>query len=307
MHSTPKCQLKQEAGLEKIHNRTIKKQQKQTLQTKKKSEQSIILAYQNNRKLRQQTYEITHNKYLDQSCGSIQNILIPLGRLQIDEFTINNKILERKITPEFVECKLSSTNSCEEENELKKNNSFYQYELLQLYNSLPVLAQQQNERKRYEDSLNLPYECITLQFHNNKLIKIQKKWNYDFLRMMGINQEIIDDYIFNHNLLPKCWDLNKIYQIIGESRFATNIKNYQGKEFISNVDIKIFTEQNKSTSIKEQVIYFSFKCERQFLSVEQIETNFQHYFKLDQIASDCQMSIHRSRITKRCSIRQKAN
>ncbi|CAD8138450.1 unnamed protein product [Paramecium pentaurelia] len=306
-HSTPKCKSKQEANLDKIHHKTITKQKKLTLQIKKKSEQSIILAYQNNRKLKQQTYEITHTKYLDRSSGSIQNNLIPLGRLHIDEFTINNKILERKITPEFIECKLSPTNIQEEENGLQKNNSFYQYELLQLYNSLPVHAQQQNERKRYEELLNLPYECITLSFHNNKLIKIQKKWNYDFLRMMGINQEIIDDYIFNHNLLPKCWDLNKIFQINGETRFATNIKNYQGEEFICHFEIKIFTEQNKSTSIKEQVIYFSFQCERRFLSVEKLQTNFQHYFKLDQITSDWQMSIHRSKIVKRCSIRTKAN
>lgn len=61
--------------------------------------------------------------------------------------------------------------------------------------------------------------------------------------MMGINQEIIDDYIFNHNLLPKCWDLNKIFKINnGKNNFGTNIKNYSGEEFMSYVNIKIFTE-----------------------------------------------------------------
>lgn len=37
--------------------------------------------------------------------------------------------------------------------------------------------------------------------------------NYDFIRLMGINLEIIDDYISNHSQLPECWNLNSMIMI----------------------------------------------------------------------------------------------
>ncbi|CAD8046893.1 unnamed protein product [Paramecium sonneborni] len=305
-HSTPKCQSKKGSSLDKIHHKAITKQKKYTTQTMKKQEQSLILASQNKRKLRQQTYIISQIKSIDQSISSIRVKPIPLGRLFIDEFTMNNKILERKITSEFVECKLSPTNFYDEENGLQKKLSYY-HELSQLYNSFPVQAQGLEERKSFEDSLNCPYERITLSSLNNKLIKISKKWNYDFLRMMGINQIIIDDYIFNHNLLPKCWDFMKIFSKNGEAHFTTNIINYQGEKFITNMKIKTFIEQNKSTSIREQVTYVQFQCGRQFLNVEKVQANFLDYFNLKELTPDLYLSIHQTRIAKRCSFRKKTN
>ncbi|CAD8054159.1 unnamed protein product [Paramecium sonneborni] len=306
-YSSPKCKSKKDITLDKINRKAITKQKRKTLQTKKKSEQSLKQAYQNQQILKQQTYSISQIKNIGQQISSIQCNQRPLGRLFIDEFTMNYMIQERKITPEFVECKLQPTNFFDDENELPKIIGFYSHELLQFQNSFPVQTQQLNERKKFENSLCSPYERISISSQNSKLIKISKKWNYDFLRMMGINQQIIDDYISNNNLLPKCWDQCKIFSINGESYFTTNIINYQGEKFVSNVQIKRFIEYNQNASIREQVIYAIFQCERQFLSVQKIQANFQHYFNLQQIPPDCYFSIHKSKIVKRCSFRKKAN
>ena len=68
--------------------------------------------------MRHLTYNISQIKSKDQVIGSIENNLIRLGRLHIDELTIHNKILERKITSDFVESKISPTNYNDEDNGL---------------------------------------------------------------------------------------------------------------------------------------------------------------------------------------------
>lgn len=48
---------------------------------------------------------------------------------------------------------------------------------------------------------------------DGNLVGIKKKMNFDLLRMMGINEEILEDYISKEDSFPICWDITKFVKL----------------------------------------------------------------------------------------------
>ncbi|CAD8046283.1 unnamed protein product [Paramecium sonneborni] len=245
----------------------------------------------------EQIYQIVH---LDRNVESNQNIgykYRSLGALFIDNFLMKGKILERQYENHSVEYKLSfftqNTGIYSRDN-LEYDKMMHFYKLLR-YEMIT-----ENNRNTYEGKINRPYECFNFLFIDGKLDGIKKKMNYDLLRIMGINEEMIDDYIQKENQLPIFWDISKFVNINDGIYYNSNLINFQGEIFTSQIQIKRFIQSNSSQKISNQFLYFIYNCDRSQLNVNKIEKNFLSYFQLQSLSIKQQMQIQKSRIMKPC-------
>lgn len=136
---------------------------------------------------------------------------------------MQGKILEGTYDKEFVEYKLSFYGLS---TEFKGTLNLEDDEMMQFYNRLPYEMITENNRNQFEGIIDKPFECLNLLFIDGKLVEIKKKMNFDLLRMMGINEEILEDYISKEDYFPKCWDISKLVKLSEGNFYNSNLINF---------------------------------------------------------------------------------
>ncbi|CAD8044007.1 unnamed protein product [Paramecium primaurelia] len=245
-------------------------------------------------------YQITYLQRMVQSQKRNGYSCRSLGALLIDKFLMKGKILERKYDNESVEYKLSFF---DQNTGFQGRHNLQDDEMMNFYNRLPYEVINQNNRNIFEENINKPYECLNFLFIDGQLVGIKKKMNFDFLRMMGINEEILEDYIQKEDLLPICRDISKFVKQSEGIFYNSSLINFQGGIFSSQIEIKKFIQSDSSQEISNQYIYFIYNCDRCLLNVNKLERNFLSYFRLQELPLPQQISIHKSRIMKPCLVK----
>ncbi|CAD8135524.1 unnamed protein product [Paramecium octaurelia] len=220
-----------------------------------------------------------------------------LGALFIDKFLMKGKILEGKYDQEFVEYSLSFFS---QNTGFQGSHNLQDDEMMNFYNRLPCEAITENARIQFEENIDKPYERLNLLFVDGKLVGIKKKMNFDFLRMMGINEEILEDYVSKEDQFPTCWNISQIIKVREGFFFNSNLINFQGGTFGSGIVIKNFRQSDSSQKISNQYIYNIYYCDRSQLNVNNLERNFLTYFQLQALTLPQRVSIHQSRIKRPC-------
>ncbi|CAD8126995.1 unnamed protein product [Paramecium sonneborni] len=247
----------------------------------------------------QQLYQIAQIERMTKSNSNIGYKCRQLGALFIDQFLMKGQILERQYNKESAEYKLSFIT---QNTGIQSRDNLENDEMLHFYKLLPCEMITEKNRNTFQDKITRPYECFNFLFIDEKLVGIKKKMNFDLLRMIGINEEILDDYVQKENQLPVFWNISNFIQI-KEGIYYTNLINFQGEIFVSQIEIKKFIQTNSCQKISHQFLYFIYNCDRSQLNVNQIEKNFINYFQLQALPLIQQISIHKSRIMKPCLIK----
>ncbi|CAD8142617.1 unnamed protein product [Paramecium octaurelia] len=223
-----------------------------------------------------------------------------LGALLIDKLLKMSSIIERKHDNESFECRLSFFNY----NTEVQNEYFLEYDqMMHFYERLPFEMITENNRNSFQNTIEKPYECWNFQFIQGRLVGILKKMNYDFLRLMGINEEILDDYIQKESQIPICCDIQQFIQLRDGIYYNSSLINFQGEIFESQIEIKKFLQTNSCQQISNYYIYFIYNCDRSQLNVNKIEKNYFTYFQQSTLSIASQISIHKSRIKKPCLVK----
>ncbi|CAK60632.1 unnamed protein product (macronuclear) [Paramecium tetraurelia] len=245
-------------------------------------------------------YKITYLKRVAESDQKSRYKCQTLGALLIDKLLKKSQILERKYNNEFFECRLSFLN---QKTETQKECYLEYDQIMNFYDQLPLEIITEKNRNQFQNTIKNPYECWNFQFTQGRLVGIIKKMNYDFLRLMGINEEILDVYIQNENQIPMCCDIQQFIRLRDGIYYNSSLINFQGEIFESQIEIKKFLQTNSCVQISNYFIYFIYNCDRSKLNVNKIENNYLTYFQQSTLPLLSQISIHKSRITKPCNIK----
>ncbi|CAK78655.1 unnamed protein product (macronuclear) [Paramecium tetraurelia] len=280
-----------------ILHKPITKQKTQFVKPSRCNHHSLYLARPNQAEQGNQRYQVTCSYRVEQSQKRNGYTSRPLGALFIDKFLMKGKILEGKYDKEFVEYTLSFFS---QNTGFQGRHNLEDDEMMNFYSRLPCEAITENARIQLEKNIDKPYERLNLLFVDGKLIGIKKKMNYEFLRMMGINEEILEDYISKEDLLPACWDISQIIKVREGISFISNLINFQGGIFGSRIIIKNFIQSDSSQKISNQYIYYIYSCDRRQLNVDNLERNFLTYFQLQALTLPQRVAIHQSRIKRPC-------
>ncbi|CAD8131922.1 unnamed protein product [Paramecium pentaurelia] len=251
-------------------------------------------------KQQDQLYKITNLERVAQSHQKNSYKCQTLGALLIDKLLKKGLILERKYDNESSECRLSLYN---QNTEIQSEQYLEHDQLMHFYDRLPCEMITENYRNQFQDTIKQPYECLNFQYIEGRLVGIQKKMNYDFLRLMGINEEILDDYIQKENQIPICCDIQKSIQLRDGIYYHSSLVNFQGEIFDSQIEIKKFLLSNSSLQISNYFIYFIYTCDRNQLNVNKIEKNYLRYFQYQTLSFSSYISIHKTRNMKPCLVK----
>ncbi|CAD8047481.1 unnamed protein product [Paramecium sonneborni] len=140
--------------------------------------------------------------------------------------------------------------------------------------------------------LEMPQEIIEFIVDNNQIvIGCNRSVNKNWLKMLGINSDMIIDFIQQSQVFPIGWISNAIksYNFYQDFMQTQSIQvcliNYNGQKFNAQVQIKYQQESILKKKIFERYI-ISYLIDRKQLSLQQVEQNFANYFGINQISKE---------------------
>ncbi|CAD8134989.1 unnamed protein product [Paramecium octaurelia] len=196
---------------------------------------------------------------------------------------------------------------------------FQQYKIFELKINFPFylfLEQVSNFQVCFENQKNifspkqleLPQEIIEFIVDHNQIVigcnRIVNKW---WLKMLGINSDMIIHYIQQSQSFPIGWiaDGLKSYSLYQDAMqtksMSISLTNYNGQKFNAQIQIKYEQEVKSKNKIFERYI-ISYFVNRQQLSLHQIEQNFANYFGITQISKEL-ASTFIEHTNKQCGIK----
>ncbi|CAD8156814.1 unnamed protein product [Paramecium pentaurelia] len=148
----------------------------------------------------------------------------------------------------------------------------------------------EEEIKEYENSIKNSFAVYIQKKQKGKITTLIKSINAQYLQLMGINDQILQDYINQTGLLPWCFS-NDHQQFISQIRgmfqgahqqIKSSIQaiNYNGQLFQVNITPKIFHTYNQEDDSYLQFMYFQQEYNSQIMTQNQIGQNMIEYFNL---------------------------
>ncbi|CAD8045719.1 unnamed protein product [Paramecium sonneborni] len=190
--------------------------------------------------------------------------------------------------------------------ELKINFPFYLF--LEQVSNFQVGFE--NLKKQFSPKqLEIPEEIIEfIVDHNQIVIGCNRQVNKNWLKMLGINSDMIIDYIQQFQAFPIGWIVDALksynfYQDFMQTQsIAICLINYNGQKFNAQVQIKYEQETISKKKIVERYI-ITYLINRKQLSLQQVEQNFANYFGIKQISQELADTFI-EHINKQCGIKK---
>ncbi|CAD8071692.1 unnamed protein product [Paramecium sonneborni] len=170
----------------------------------------------------------------------------------------------------------------------------------------------EQEIQEYENSIKNSFAVYIQKKQKGRITTLIKSINCQYLQLMGINEEILQDYLNQTGLLPWCFSNdNQQFMSLIRGMFqgacqqvnsSMQAINFNGQKFEVKITPKIFHTYNQEDDSYIQFMFFQQEYNYQIMSQNQIAQNMSEYFNLkpkiikqDMIEDD---------ISKRCKYRK---
>ncbi|CAD8137536.1 unnamed protein product [Paramecium pentaurelia] len=189
--------------------------------------------------------------------------------------------------------------------ELKINFPFYLF--LEQVSNFQVCSE--NQKNIFSPKqLEIPQEIIEfIVDHNQNVIGCNRIVNKCWLKMLGINSDMIIHYVQQSQTFPIGWiadglkSYNFYQDVMQTQSISICLTNYNGQKFNAQIQIKYEQEIKSKNKIFERYI-ISYIINRKQLSLQQIEQNFANYFGINQISKEL-ASTFIEHTNKQCGIK----
>ncbi|CAD8043655.1 unnamed protein product [Paramecium primaurelia] len=172
-----------------------------------------------------------------------------------------------------------------------------------------------NETKLVEFEKNI--QCpFTLYIQNNKngiVTTTARVMNDAYLQMIGINEEMLKDYVFKTGMLPQSFagDENSRWSQTLAQIFKSNasltfgqlmLVNYQGQKFPVQLQSQNFYLFNQDDNTYTEYLYYYYNVEQKWINSKQIEENSLDYFNRKSVNNN--EDTNEVEYQKRCKYRK---
>ncbi|CAD8142023.1 unnamed protein product [Paramecium octaurelia] len=172
-----------------------------------------------------------------------------------------------------------------------------------------------NETKLIEFELNIqgPFTLYIQKNKNGIITTSARVMNDAYLQMIGVNEEIIKDYVFQTGMLPQSfagdgnsrWSqtLAQIFKCNAAMMFGQlMLVNYQGQRFpvfMKSQNFYLFNEDDNSYT---EYIYYFYEVDQRWINMKQIEENSLDYFNRKSVSNN--EDTNELEYQKRCGFRK---
>ncbi|CAD8065426.1 unnamed protein product [Paramecium sonneborni] len=148
----------------------------------------------------------------------------------------------------------------------------------------------EKEIQEYENSIKNSFAVYIQKKQKGRITTLIKSINCQYLQLMGINEEILQDYINQTGLLPWCFsDENQQFSNLIQGMFqgacqqvnsSLQAINFNGQKFEVIITPKIFHTYNQEDDSYLQFMFFQQEYNQQIMTQNQINQNMFEYFNL---------------------------
>ncbi|CAD8147753.1 unnamed protein product [Paramecium octaurelia] len=222
---------------------------------------------------------------------------LQLGALAIDPISYNYRIvrydkhhnnyifyfepIDRPFTPlEVVKNTLEQYHP-----NLGEQFELFHFNVLKLDN-LAIVNEQ--EVQEYENSIKNSFAVYIQKKQKGRITTLIKSINVQYLQLMGINEEMLQDYVNQTGLLPWCFpnENQKFLKVLqgmfqGAHRELNNSMpaiNFNGQQFEVKITPKKFHLYNQDDDSYLSIMYFQQEYNTQLITQNQIISNMNEYF-----------------------------
>ncbi|CAK91557.1 unnamed protein product (macronuclear) [Paramecium tetraurelia] len=175
-----------------------------------------------------------------------------------------------------------------------------------------ITVSTEEEIKEYENSIRHSFAVYIQKKQKGIITTLMKSINTQYLQLMGINDQIFQDYINQTGLLPWCLstDNNQFQNLITgmfqgahqQINYTIQALNYNGQQFEVKITPKVFHIYNQEDDSYLQFMFFEQEYNSQIMTQNQIDQNMIEYF--NQRSKIVKMDFIENDYTKRCKYRK---
>ncbi|CAK90715.1 unnamed protein product (macronuclear) [Paramecium tetraurelia] len=149
----------------------------------------------------------------------------------------------------------------------------------------------------FEHTIQGPFTLYIQQNKNGIIATSARVMNDAYLQMIGVNEEIIKDYVFQTGMLPQSFagDGNSRWSQTVAQIFKCNaammfgqliLVNYQGQRFPVLMKSKNFYLFNEDDNSYTEYLYYFYEVDQRWVNMKQIEENSLDYFNRKSVNSN---------------------
>ncbi|KAM3133301.1 hypothetical protein pb186bvf_014594 [Paramecium bursaria] len=149
----------------------------------------------------------------------------------------------------------------------------------------------QQEIDEFEANIQCAFDCRLQKIVDYQCITVARTMNQKYLDLLGINQEMLYDYMQETQCLPSLiffdgndtefLQLNRcLEQLRYIQDFRPELKNYQGQIFQGKVTVKSFFLFDEEDKCFYDVMYWLYDCDEKWMNKNNVKKNYCEYFNL---------------------------